>query len=198
MTRNRKFASLMLGGLATALLASSAAAQIERFVIRGAAERTILETNMINIETAARLAKTCAQWAREHGGGASIVILDQYGNLAYFYRTDGQSKINIDTAIMKARSVVNTRVSTHETANRMRQGQTTELRQYSFGNYPVSGAIPIMVGNQMIGVMGVGGGAGGGDEACAYYAATTVVGPQPPLAPTLPPDPAPAPGGRGG
>jgi uncharacterized protein GlcG (DUF336 family) len=56
--------------------------------------------------------------------------------------------------------------------------------------YPVSGGLPIIVDNQMIGAIGVGG--SNRDEECAYAAVTSVVGPQPPLAPSTPAPPKPA------
>lgn len=186
---NRAWKAALIFGATLAAIALSSngvMAQIENFVIRGPATKTIRETNEINVATAEKLVKSCAAWAEAHHGGASIVVTDQYGNLVYFMRTDGETKVNIDTAIMKAKTVVNTRLSSHAIANRMARGGTTELRQYSFGNYAVSGGLPILVGNQMIGVMAVGGGAGGGDEACAYQAITSIIGPQPPLAPNLP------------
>lgn len=62
--------------------------------------------------------------------------------------------------------------------------------------YLVSGGLPIVVDDQMIGAIGVGG--GNADEQCAYQALTKVLGPQPPLAPNMPPDPLGQGGGPGG
>jgi len=42
------------------------------------------------------------------------------------------------------------------------------------------GGFPIIVDEQVIGAMGVGG-ATGGDEQCGYEALATVLGPQPPM-----------------
>ena len=66
--------------------------------------------------------------------------------------------------------------------------------------YLVSGGLPIVVDDQMIGAIGVGG--GNADEQCAYQALIKVLGPQPPLAPNMPADPlgqaGPGGGGPGG
>ena len=59
--------------------------------------------------------------------------------------------------------------------------------------YFVGGGLPIVVQDQLIGAIGVGG--GNMDEQCAYQALTKVLGPQPPL-PT-PPAAGAAPEGRG-
>jgi len=69
-------------------------------------------------------------------------------------------------------------------------GQASGLAYYFVG-----GGLPIVVEDQLIGAIGVGG--GNMDEMCAYTALTKVLGPQPPLTPTQPP-PAATPGGGGG
>ena len=50
--------------------------------------------------------------------------------------------------------------------------------------YFVGGGLPIVVEDQLIGAIGVGGGSQ--DELCAYTALTKVLGPQPPLTPAAP------------
>ena len=63
--------------------------------------------------------------------------------------------------------------------------------------YFVSGGLPIVVDNQLIGAVGVGG--GNADEQCAYQALVKVLGPQPPIAQPIPPaGGAGGPGGAGG
>jgi len=49
------------------------------------------------------------------------------------------------------------------------QNPDSELQQIQIGLFPNSGGLPIIVNDQLIGAIGVGGGAGttGGDENCA-------------------------------
>jgi uncharacterized protein GlcG (DUF336 family) len=103
---------------------------------------------------------------------------------------DGQAKIAVDTAMMKARTVLNTRQPSKATMNQVLTGRASELRQYSFGNFANSGGLPIIIdGNQFIGAIGVGGSApklpAWSDEICAWRALTKVIGPQPPLLPDV-------------
>src|SRR5271167_4441832 len=119
---------------------------------------------------------------------AAVTVL--VGAPVYMYRMDGQTKIAVDTAMMKARTSLNTRQPSKAVMNQVLSGRASELRQYSFGNFANAGGLPIVInGNQMIGAIGVGGSAPNppawSDEICAWRAMTKVIGPQPPLLPDI-------------
>ena len=182
---------------ATAVIALTATARADdsdKFLIRGEAAKRMMEQNQLNVATAEAIGKACVEEANKQGVGISIAILDQFGEPVYFYRMDGQGKINIDTAFMKARTVLNTRQPSKATMNQVLTGRSSEARQISFGNFANSGALPIVVnGNQFVGAVGVGGSAPKlpewSDEICAHRALTKVMGPQPALLPDVPPNP---------
>jgi len=193
------YVGLAAAAAATAMIGAASAADSDQFVIRGDAAKQLLEQNSINVATAEKIAKACVDEANKEGVKVSIAIYDQYGEPVYMYRMDGQAKIAIDTAMMKAKTVLNTRRSSKAVMNAVAQGGS-ELRQYSFGNFANSGGLPIVInGNQFIGAIGVGGSAPKvpvwSDEVCAYRALTAVMGPQPPLLPDV--RPAAAAGGGG-
>ena len=101
-----------------------------------------------------------------------------------------QPKIAVETAMMKARTVLNTLRPSKATMNEVINGRSAEIRQVSRGNFPQGGGLPILVGgNQLIGVIGVGGSAGNlpvwSDEICAWRALNKVIGPQPALLPDI-------------
>ena len=165
----------------------------DKFLVRGEASKILMEQNQINVATAEAIGKACVDEAAKQGVRISIVILDQFDEPVYFYRMDGQNKINIETAFMKARTVLNTRQPSKATMNQVLTGRSSEARQISFGNFANSGALPIVVnGNQFIGAVGVGGSAPRlpewSDEICAWRALTKVMGPQPALLPDVPPN----------
>jgi uncharacterized protein GlcG (DUF336 family) len=62
-----------------------------------------------------------------------------------------------------------------------RYGQRMQPTMFNLGQFPYTGGLPIMVGPQLIGAIGVGGASGEQDERCAYEALTRVIGPQPAL-----------------
>ena len=183
-----------VGLLAAAAVAASVgpgrAADGDQLVIRGDATKAILEQNEINVATAEAVGKACVEEAVQQGVRVSIAIYDQFGEPVYLYRMDGQSKIAIETAIMKARTVLNTGRPSKATMNAVLTGRSSELRQYSHGNFANSGGLPIIVnGNQLIGAIGVGGSPPAlpawSDEICAWRALTKVMGPQPALLPDV-------------
>ena len=196
------YSALTAAAAVTVCVSAAMAADADRFVIRGDAAKQLLEQNSINVATAEAIGKACADEATAAGKRVSISIFDQFGEPVYYYRMDGQPKIAIDTAIMKARTVLNTRRPSKAVQNAVAQGQS-ELRQYSFGNFANGGGLPIVInGNQFIGAIGVGGSAPmpgvWSDEICAWRALTKVIGPQPPLLPDIRPAAAAGGGGRAG
>ena len=197
----RLYVGLAAAAAATAMIGAALAADSDKFVIRGDASKAIMEQNSINIATAEAIGKACVDEATKEGVKISIAIYDQFGEPVYFYRMDGQGKANVDTAFMKAKTALNVRAPSKTVMNQVLQGRSSELRQYSFGNFANSGGLPIVVnGNQMIGAVGVGGSAPKppvwSDEICAWRALNKVVGQQPPLLPDT--TPAAAAGGGGG
>src|SRR5579859_5027053 len=176
----------LLAAAAAVALAGPGRAEDSQFVVRGDSTKFIMEQNQINVATAEAISKACVEEAVKQGVRVSIVIYDQFGEPVYVYRMDGQAKVAIETAMMKAHTVINTRQPSKATMNQVLSGRSSELRQYSFGNFANSGGLPIIVnGNQMIGAIGVGGSAPSvpvwSDEICAWRAMTKVIGPQPPL-----------------
>jgi uncharacterized protein GlcG (DUF336 family) len=183
----------IIGFLAAAAVLVGFGARAEdsdKFLVRGEASKVLMEQSQINVATAEAIGKSCVEEATKQGVRISIVILDQFGEPVFFYRMDGQNKINIETAFMKARTVLNTRQPSKATMNQVLTGRSSEARQILFGNFANSGALPIIVnGNQFIGAVGVGGSAPKlpewSDEICAWRALNKVIGQQPALLPDV-------------
>src|SRR2546425_8698450 len=166
-----------------------------QFVISGETAKKIHDFTTINLATAERLAETCENLARKEGVAISVYVLDNDGNHVYMHRMDGQGYLNIVTAEMKARTALLGRESSKTRMNRVIQNPDTELQQIQLGLFSNSGGLPIIVNDQLIGAIGVGGSAprvaqGWRDEICAHKAMIEVLGPQPPLVEDLPPRPA--------
>jgi glc operon protein GlcG len=182
--------SVKFFAMALALAAGAAFAQngsnIDKFVLSGAAAKKAM-TREINADTAEKIANACIDYAKEHNIAVSVFILNPTGQIVHAHRMDGQVPINVETALLKAKSVLYTRDSTHARANMVANNLALQLRWSDIGVFPTAGGLPIVVDDLMIGAIGVGG--SNQDEECAYTALTSVVGPQPPLAPKTPPPP---------
>ena len=162
----------------------ASAQDISKFVISDAAAKKTLIKNEINADTARKIIDKCIDIATKANMPITIFILSPTGQIVASHRMDGQVPINIETALLKAQSVLVTRDSTHLRANMIANNMPQQLKWHAIGVYTTSGGLPIVAGGQMIGTIGIGGGSK--DEEMAFEALEAVVGPQPPLAPTLP------------
>lgn len=182
---------LLAAAAVLALAGASVAAESDKFLVRGDAQKVLKEENEINAATAEAIAKACVDEAVKEGVRVSIVIYDQFSEPVYMYRMDGQGRVAVETAMMKAKTVLNTRQPSKATMNQVLGGRSSELRQYSFGNFANSGGLPILINNgtQFVGAIGVGGSAPKvpewSDEICAWRALNKVIGQQPPLLPDV-------------
>jgi uncharacterized protein GlcG (DUF336 family) len=147
-------------------------------ISRQAAEKT-LNLDEISVATAEKAAKACIDYAEARDLSLAVFILGPSGNIVYAYRMDGENPIEVDTAWRKAQTVLYMRTSTHAMIERY--GQEMQATMFNLGQFPFTGGLPIMVGPQLIGAIGVGGASGAEDEKCAYEALNNVIGPQPPL-----------------
>jgi uncharacterized protein GlcG (DUF336 family) len=193
---------LLAAVAATALAGTGMAASLSDVVQKGPAAAKVMEKNQINFATAKALGEHCLNEAAAKGMGVSVVIIDQFGVISYYGRGDGQGKTNTESALWKAKTVLNTRAPSKAQMNAVRTGATSESRVIWQGNFANAGGLPIVVDGQFLGAIGVGGMAAQpgvwSDEICGYNALTAVLGPQPKLLPDLPNPFAISNGGGGG
>jgi len=155
------------------------------------AKRTLMKA-VINADTARAIVDACVEWQKAQPGNVSIAIfvLSPIGEIIDAHKMDGVVPIGVETGLMKAKTALYARASSATVAQRFNtvDGRLIRLdlgKEYGLSYYFVSGGLPIVVENQMIGAVGVGG--GNADEQCAYQALVKVLGPQPPLAQATPP-----------
>ncbi len=188
MTSLKGFGLGLASAAALALGCAVATAQVDpRFVITGEVAATIGEMNMINAATAEAIAKACERMATERDLDMALVILDNFGNVVHQHRMDGAARYTaIHTAELKAETARLGRRPSKVSMNNVIRRPDRAVREWNLGNFPNSGGLPIWVGEQIIGFIGVGGMAprvaeGWTDEICAHRAIEEVIGPQPAL-----------------
>ena len=187
MIGNRNAFSGLAAAAILTLAPFGASAQVDsRFVISGELAAEIGEMNMINAATAEAITNACRRMAEEQGLHAAIVILDNFGEVVHQHRMDGAARyIMIHSAKLKAETARLTRRPTVLRENNVVRNPDSAVREWNLGYYPNAGGLPIWVGDQIIGYIGIGGMAARppewSDEICAHRAMEEVIGPQPAL-----------------
>jgi uncharacterized protein GlcG (DUF336 family) len=155
------------------------------------AKRTLMKA-VINADAARAIVDACVEWQKSQPGNVSIAIfvLCPTGQIIDSHQMDGVLPIGAETGLMKAKTALYARSSSGAVAQRFKDidGRLIRLdlgKEEGLSYYFVSGGLPIVVDNQLIGAVGVGG--GNADEQCAYQALTKVLGPQPAVAQPMPP-----------
>ena len=187
MICSKKLVGGLAAGAIVTLTAFGAMAQVDsRFVITGEDAARNGEMNMINAATAEAIVNACRRMAEERNQDAAMVILDNFGNVVHQHRMDGASRYTaIHTAELKAQTALLSRAPSVERMNNVIRRPDRAVREWNLGFFPNAGGLPIWVGNQIIGFIGVGGMAARppewSDEICAHRAIEEVIGPQPAL-----------------
>jgi uncharacterized protein GlcG (DUF336 family) len=169
---------------------------LEKAVISGDMAKRVLTRTQISADIAQQIVNACVDLAKASNGTLSVFVLAPDGEIVASHRMDGQNTINTRTGYKKAQTALMLRIPTHQAVNQFGTLDAKIIR-LSLDMYLVAGGLPIVVDDQMIGAIGVGG-AGGvkgpdgsnfGDEQVANYALTKVLGPQPPITANQPADP---------
>ncbi len=100
----------------------------------------------------------------------SIAIVDAGGAVILLRRQDGASSVTADAALLKARTAARSGASTQDLIGMSQDPPTRDLMlQLQLTDDP--GGVPLRVGRQVIGAVGVSGGTAGQDTGCAGLAA---------------------------
>jgi uncharacterized protein GlcG (DUF336 family) len=149
------------------------------------AARTLFKYQ-ISANVARQVVDACVEFARNQQGGPgnyAIFVLAPNGDIVDAHVMDGVVPIGVETGLMKARTALYARSTSRAVADRFptvegRLFRTDLGREQGLSYYFVPGGVPIVLENQLIGAIGIGG--GNMDEPCAYYALGKVLGIQPP------------------
>jgi uncharacterized protein GlcG (DUF336 family) len=176
---------------------AQAAGPISKYIVSDDIAKRTLMKYVLNADTARAIVDGCIKWQKEQPGNVTVVVwvLSPTGQIIDSHAMDGVLPIGSETGLMKAKTALYARGTSASVADRFKDvdGRLIRLdlgREQGLSYYFVSGGIPIVVDNTLIGAVGVGG--GNADERCAYEGLKAAMGIEPP------PPAAPAGGGRGG
>jgi uncharacterized protein GlcG (DUF336 family) len=127
----------------------------------------VLMQRDVSLQMALTIAEAAVAECEKGGNNVSVAVVDRAGRLRVFLQGDKAAPHNIELAQRKAYTARTFGRTSAEWAERT--GPTSELagqRQLEHV-IPLRGGVPIKVGEETIGAVGVSGSTSGGDEACA-------------------------------
>jgi uncharacterized protein GlcG (DUF336 family) len=144
--------TLVIGLAAIAAASASARAQV-------------LSEKNISIKMALVIAETALN---ECTPRVSVAVLDRAGRLRVFLQGDGAAPHNLELARRKAYTALTFRRTSADWAKRTAEGDLTGQRSLT-DVIPLGGGVPIMIGDEVIGSVGLSGAPNGQaqEEACA-------------------------------
>src|SRR5688572_23203153 len=109
----------------------------------------------LTLEAATRIADAAQAEATRNKWNVVIAVLDGAAHLVHLRRMDGAQLGSIVVAEEKAKSAVLFRRPTKAFADAVASGRTAVLRLA--GAVPIEGGVPLVVGDQVVGAIGVSG-----------------------------------------
>ena len=155
-----RIARVMVVALALAALAAPAGAQVT-------------EKKTLTLDGAKSVAAAAASEAKRLNAGGAIAIVDDGGHLVYLERLEGTFPAAAAVAIEKARTAAQFRRPTRVFEEAIKNGRNALLGVAVMT--PLQGGVPIVVGGQVVGAIGVSGAASAQqDDDIAQMASTAL------------------------
>ena len=153
MRNDRLLAGLGLAGLA--------------FAFGAPAEAQLLARKDLSLATALAIATTAADLCKSQGYNVSVAVVGRNGELLVHLRGDNTPPHTMENSFRKAYSSRTYRVPSGELVKRLKDNPQAPF-VYLTNVVAAQGALPIKVGDDVIGAVGVSGAPGGEkDEACS-------------------------------
>jgi uncharacterized protein GlcG (DUF336 family) len=131
------------------------------------ASAQLLDHKDLSLATALVIATTAADTCKAEGNLVSVTVVGRDGQVIVLLRGDNASPHTVENSRRKAYTARTFRIPSGEFAKRVKDNPTIGLVHLS-GVIAAQGALPIKVGDDVIGAVGVSGSPGGDkDEACA-------------------------------
>lgn len=131
------------------------------------ASAQLLDHKDLSLATALTIATTAADTCKAQGNLVSVTVVGRDGQVIVLLRGDNASPHTVENSRRKAYTSRTFRIPSGEFAKRVTANPTTGLVHLS-GVIAAQGALPIKVGDEVVGAVGVSGSPGGDkDEVCA-------------------------------
>ncbi|MCO6058254.1 heme-binding protein [Pseudomonas sp. MOB-449] len=125
------------------------------------------EKNM-TLKIASEIANATVQACTAKGYNVTAAVVDRAGDVRALLRADKAGPHTLDSARRKAYTAASTKRSTSEMLENVQKNPAAQYLPMIDGFLVVGGGIPVKVGDEVIGAVGVGGAPGGHlDDQCA-------------------------------
>lgn len=135
----------------------------------GAVQGQIVDKKTLSFEAAARMAAAAEADARGRGLAVVVVVVDDGGHVILLHRMNGAQVASVDVGIGKARTAAIFRRPSRVFEEQVKNGRVAALALP--GATALIGGVPVVVGGQVVGAIGVSGDAPDIDEAIAFAGA---------------------------
>jgi len=119
------------------------------------ASAQLADKKVLTLEGAKKVAAAAEAEARKNNWNVVIAVVDDGGHLVYLQRIDGTQTGSIEVAIQKARTAQAFKRPTKVFEDAIAGGRNALLALH--GALPLEGGLPIVVGGQLVGAIGVSG-----------------------------------------
>jgi uncharacterized protein GlcG (DUF336 family) len=148
-------------------LAFAALAIVVAALAPSAAVTQVLMQRDVSLHMAIIIAETAISECEKAGNNVSVAVVDRAGRLRVFLQGDKAAPHNIELAQRKAYTARTFGRTSAEWASRTEPGSELAAQRQLEHVIALRGGVPIKVGDETIGAVGVSGSTSGGDEACA-------------------------------
>ena len=146
-------------GLAAALLAVCA--------LPSASDAQVITHRDVGVRMALAIAETALTECEKAGSSVSVAVVDRAGRLRVFLQADKANPHNIELARRKAYTARTFNRTSAEWAKRTAETPELAAQRELTDVIALRGGVPIRIGNETIGAVGVSGASSEGDERCA-------------------------------
>jgi len=136
-------------------------------VVAGSADAQLMATKDLSVDMAVTIAQTAVETCKSQGYNVSANVLGRAGEVLVAMRGDDTGPHTLENSMKKAWTARAQRAPSVNFANAVKMNPTAGAIHLT-NMVPAQGGLPIMVGMDIVGAVGVSGAPGGDkDEACA-------------------------------
>ncbi len=155
-------------------LAGLSAVAATTLVPSSAGVAQVLTQRDVSLKMALTIATTAIADCEKAGNNVSVAVVDRAGRLRVFLQGDKAAPHNIELAQRKAYTARTFGRTSAEWASRTEPGSELAAQRQLEHVIALRGGVPIKVGDETIGAVGVSGSTSNGDEACAMAGVAAV------------------------